>query len=179
MIESYPLVLGADKKLDSRALATFLLKHKPPTRDAETMVSEALVRAKTENKRVFLIMSASWCGPCRMLARFLSANKHLLDRYYIFVKLDVSRDKHADILMKRYQGKNAWNGVPWYVILGATGEPIIASNMTEPFAGGSTNIGFPSSKVTIDYFMMMLRKTAPGISEVSLNSLRNELEKKR
>lgn len=176
---TYPLRNGPDGKLDPRPLAAFLLQHKPPTRDAEAMLAEGLARAKAEDKRVFLIMSASWCGPCRMLARFLAANKDELGRHYAFVKLDVSRDAHANELIERYEGKDTSNGVPWYVILDADGKPLITSTSAEGDGeDGPSNIGFPSSKVGIDHFMTMLRQTAPRLSDEGLAALRRKLEEK-
>ncbi len=174
---TYPLRVGPDKKLDPRALSAFLLEHKLATRDAQAMLSEGLVQAKEGDRRVFLIMSASWCGPCRLLARFLTANKPELGRHYVFVKLDVSRDARAQELCDRYEGKDASNGIPWYVILDAAGKPLITSNAKEKEEYGSSNIGFPSSKSGIDHFMSMLRETAPRLSEQVLASLRKELEK--
>jgi thiol-disulfide isomerase/thioredoxin len=175
---TYPLRPSADGKLDPWPLGAFLLAHKLPTRDAEAMLSEALAHAKAGDRRVFLIMSASWCGPCRMLARFLAANKAELDRHYVFVKLDISRDTHAQELLARYEGKDARNGVPWYVILDAAGRPLVTSNAKESEEWGSTNIGFPSTKTGIDHFVTMLRQTAPRLSDQALASLRRELEKK-
>jgi hypothetical protein len=175
---SYPLQFGDGKKLDSRALAKFLLKHKLPTRDAEAMLANGLATAKSENKRVFLILSGSPCVPCRMLARFLAANKAELERHYVFVKLDVGRDTHADSVRERYESKSDINGIPWYVILDGAGKPLITSNAKELADGGPTNIGFPGSKEGIDHLMKMLRQTAPGLSGGALAHLRRELEKK-
>ena len=175
----HPLRLGPDKKLDAKALAAFLLEHKLPTRDAEAMLADAFARATAENTRVFLIMSASWCGPCRLLARFLSANKHELERHYVFVKLDVSRDTNARKLMDRYEGKDASNGVPWYVILDASGKPLATSNtkaIEEEY--GSSNVGFPSSKIGIDHFIGMLKQSAPDLTDATLAALRRGLETK-
>ena len=160
---TYPLRLGKDRKLDPQPLGAFLLQYKLPTRDAEVMLSDGLAQATAEQKRVFLIMSASWCGPCRMLARFLTANKAELGRHYVFVKLDVSRDTHAQALLERYQGKNASSGVPWYVILDPTGKPLVTSNAKEiEEEYGTTNVGFPSSKEGIDHFLKMLRQNRAG-----------------
>jgi thiol-disulfide isomerase/thioredoxin len=176
---TFLLRLDADKKLDGRALGAFLLEHKLPTRDAETMLLDGLAKAKAENKRVFLIMSASWCGPCRMLARFLVANKAELERHYVFVKLDISRDTRVGSLKEKYEGKDASNGVPWYVILDAAGEPLITSNAKElAEESSSTNIGFPSSKEGIDHFLKMLKETAPRLSDEALDSLRKGLSTK-
>ena len=88
----FPLRLDEAGKLDRRVLSTFLLGQKLAKRDAEKMLAEALLKAKAENKRVFLIFSASWCGPCRHLARLLDTQKAELERHYVFVKPDISRD---------------------------------------------------------------------------------------
>jgi thiol-disulfide isomerase/thioredoxin len=175
---TYPLRLGGDKALDARALGAFLGEQKLDTRDAERMLSAALERAKAGRKRVFLIMSASWCGPCRMLARFLAAHKAELEHHYVFVKLDVSRDEHADSLRARYE-KGEHNGVPWYVILDDDGKPLVTSN-TEAIKEeyGGTNVGFPSSKAGIDHFVSMLKQTAPGLSAEALETLRQALGRK-
>ncbi len=179
LIATYPLRLGNGKQLDARALGAFLLENKLPTRDAEAMLEAGLAQARAERKRVFLILSASWCGPCRLLARFLTANKAELGRHYVFVKLDVSRDAHASVLRERYESKDDINGVPWYVILDAAGKPLITSNAKELGEEyGTTNVGFPSSKEGINHFLKMIRQTAPELSDRTLAVLRQELEKK-
>ncbi len=173
---TYPLTLGADGRLDSRALGALLGEHKRPSRDAERLLADGLARARAEDKRVFLIMSASWCGPCRLLARYLAAHKAELGRHYVFVKLDVSRDLNADALKLRYEGKDAANGVPWYVILDASGTPLVTSNaeaLEEDY--GTTNVGFPSSEVGINHFLKMLEQTAPRLSAEALAALRRGL----
>ena len=95
------------------------------------------------------------------------------------MKLDLSRDTHAQELLERYEGKNASNGVPWYAIFDADGKPLITSNAKEVDEQyGSSNVGFPSSKGGIDHFLTMLRQTAPRLSGQALASLRGELETK-
>ena len=175
---TYPLRLAADGKLDSSALAAFLLAHKLPTRDAEAMLADGLAKAKAENKRVFLIMSASWCGPCRLLARFLVANKGELDRHYVFVKLDISRDTGAESLRNRFKEAES-GGVPWYVILDDAGQPLITSNDKELDAdSGNNNVGFPSSKEGIAHFLKMIKQTAPRLSDEALTLLGKRLSGK-
>jgi len=135
----YALGLDPNGKLEGRPLGEFLAGQKQPTRDAERMLAEALDKAKAEDKRVFFIMSASWCGPCRLLARFLAAHKSEFDPHYVFVKLDISRDQHIDSLSERQKG--SWDGsIPWFAILDAEGKAIVVSN--KPSSGS----GPPSTK---------------------------------
>ena len=135
------------------------------------MLAEALEKAKAENKRVFLIMSASWCGPCRMLARFLAAHKGELDPHYVFVKLDISRDEHADALSEHYKG-NRDGGIPWYAILDDDGKEIVTSNKPASRPGQpAPNIGFPTDPSSIDHFLGMIKRTAPRMSDETLKQL--------
>jgi thiol-disulfide isomerase/thioredoxin len=176
---SYPLRLDRAGKLDRQALATFLLGQKLATRDAERMLAGALATAKAENKRVFLIFSASWCGPCRSLARLLDTQKAELEQHYVFVKLDISRDQHAESLRERYpESKNG--GVPWYAILDETGKELITSNLEETSRRyGSSNVGYPGRRKGMDHFVKMLKQTAPRLTEDTLSQLRNAAAKEK
>jgi thiol-disulfide isomerase/thioredoxin len=178
LVATHALRLDEKHKLDGPALAAFLRKHKLATRDAERMLAKAREKAKAENKRVFFIASASWCGPCRRLSRFLAEHKDELEGHYVFVKIDISRDQHAENLCKRLQqGKH--EGVPWYAILDADGKVLITSNAPASDArSGSSNIGFPSSPEGVEHFLTMLKQTAPRLTQEQRNALRKGLEKK-
>lgn len=177
LIATHPLRLDEKQKLDAAALVDFLRKHKLAQRDAERMLAEAREKAKTENKRVFFIASASWCGPCRLLSRFLAAHKEELQDHYVFVKIDISRDLHADSLCKSLQqGKH--EGVPWYAILDENGKPLTTSNAPKTDSrSDSSNIGFPSSQEGIEHFLTMLKQTAPRLTQEQRNALKHGLEK--
>lgn len=177
LAETLPLELK-DNALDRRLIGAWMDRHKPPTRDAQAMLDEALARAKAEDKRVFFIFSASWCGPCRRLAQFLAPHKPELEKHYVFVKLDVSRDKHAGELRKRFE-KGESGGVPWYCILDGEAETLATSNLPEVNPQyGTSNMGFPTLPGEIDHFLGMLRTTAPGLADEQLDLFRKELSGK-
>lgn len=165
--------------LDGRSLGAFLAEHKRPTRDAERMLAEALTEAKAADKRVFFILSASWCGPCRLLSRFLAEHKDELARHYVFVKLDISRDDHADTVGGRFPASSG-GGVPWYAILDADGRVLATSDAAalKP-RYGNANIGFPSDPAAIEHLLKMLERTAPRLSGEALKELRKALSKQR
>src|SRR5205823_9894836 len=174
----FPLRLSGDK-LDADEVGRFLAEHKLPTRDAAQMLAEGLRRARAEDKRLFFIFSASWCGPCRMLAEFLSQHKAEFERHYVFVKLDVSRDEHAQELREKYKESKS-GGVPWFTILDAEGKMLITSNAPakeREDEGGNSNIGFPSEADGIEHFVKMLREKAPKLPAEKLAEIRAALAK--
>ncbi len=173
----YRLRLNEDGKLDRHFLSIFLLGQKLARRDAEKMLAEAIQKAKAENKRVFLIFSASWCGPCRQLERLLDTQKVELERHYVIVKPDISRDYHAETLRARYP-ESLNGGIPWYAILDAEGKELITSNKAKPTGrSGSTNVAFPGNRSGMDHFIKMLKQTAPALSEETLSALRKAAAK--
>ena len=172
---AHPLVLGADRKLDAAALGAFLSKHTLPTRDAEAMLAAGLAMANGQGKRAFLIFSNSWSSLGRGLGRFLAANRAELDRHYVFVRLDVERDAHAEAIRRRVKGDDPGD-VPWYAILDEAGNPLVNSDsVVLAGATGRANIGYPRSKEGIDHFIRMLKETAPRLTEEALASLRKSL----
>ncbi len=58
---------------------------------------EALAKAKKENKLIFMDAYASWCGPCKMMAKNTFTDKSVGDFFnenFINVKMDM--EKHAE-----------------------------------------------------------------------------------
>jgi thiol-disulfide isomerase/thioredoxin len=179
LVTTLPLELKG-KKLDSRSIGGWMAEHKLPTRDAQQMLDEALAKAQQEDKRVFFILSASWCGPCRMLARFLAPHKSELEKHFVFVKLDVSRDEHADELKARFK-ESASGGVPWYCILNAEDAQVLCTSNVpggNPRSGNS-NMGFPTLPKEVEHFVGMLKTTAPRLAEEKLAEYKAELLKKK
>ncbi|MCC7230756.1 MAG: thioredoxin family protein, partial [Fimbriimonadaceae bacterium] len=54
-------------------------------RPAETVLREAAERAKKESKQVFVVISSSWCGPCKIFWKHLHLPEiwTVLDRNYV------------------------------------------------------------------------------------------------
>jgi RNA polymerase sigma factor (sigma-70 family) len=178
------VVLGEDSKVMAqtsleleRATAAkdvkaFLAAHALPRRDAERLVADALARAQAENKRVWLQESATWCGWCRVLTRFLDEHRPIFDANYVVVEIDRSRCDHGEAVMKRYRpGKDG--GIPWCAILDADGR-LLAN-----WDGPDGNIGFPSGAKGIDFFLQVLTRTAPRLTAAQVAELRNGLEGKK
>jgi thioredoxin 1 len=97
--------------------------------DAQAQVSQALARAKADNKQVMIVFGANWCGDCKMLdGEFKKpALKTLLDANYVVVKVDVNRfNKNLDVV-KPY-GDVIKKGIPSIVIATPANQLVYATN---------------------------------------------------
>ena len=97
--------------------------------DAQAQVSQALARAKADNKQLMIVFGANWCGDCKMLdGEFKKpALKTLLDAHYVVVKVDVNRfNKNLDVV-KPY-GDVIKKGIPSIVVATAANQLVYATN---------------------------------------------------
>lgn len=65
--------------------------------------TSALKKAKTENKNLFICFSASWCGPCKMMEKYVFPNEKVaqyVDTHFIPLHLDIDIQENA-ALQKR------------------------------------------------------------------------------
>ena len=168
-----------DKQLDPRLIGGWMTKHKLPTRNAVQMYDAALAQAKAEDKRVFFILSASWCGPCRKLAGFLAPHKEELEKHFVFVKFDISRDEQADELQERFSASQR-SGVPWFCILDTEGKVLVTSNLPKVNPQyGTSNMGFPTLPAEVEHFAGLLKIGAPRLADEKLLEYKAELLKKK
>ena len=97
--------------------------------DAQAQVSQALAKAKADNKQLMIVFGANWCGDCKMLdGEFKKpAMKALLDANYVVVKVDVNRfNKNLDVV-KPY-GEVIKKGIPSIVIATPANQLVYATN---------------------------------------------------
>ena len=97
--------------------------------DAQAQVSQALAKAKADNKQLMIVFGANWCGDCKMLdGEFKKpALKALLDANYVVVKVDVNRfNKNLDVV-KPY-GDVIKKGIPSIVIATPANQLVYATN---------------------------------------------------
>lgn len=83
---------------------------------------DALLKAATEGKPVFLDISASWCGPCKMLKTNTFTNKQVGEYFntnFINVAVDGEKGEGVDLA-----GKYHISGYPTMLFLDSEGEVI-------------------------------------------------------
>ena len=83
---------------------------------------EALEKAATENKPIFLDIYATWCGPCKMLKKRTFSDKEVGDYYNAnFINIAVDGETKEGIeLINNYQV----NGYPTLLILDNKGKQL-------------------------------------------------------
>ncbi|ODA28508.1 hypothetical protein A6X21_12410 [Planctopirus hydrillae] len=163
--------LSTDGKIDAGKVLTFLKQNALDPSDAQQMLDSALAQAKQENKRVFVIEGATWCGPCWKLNSFLDTQKILLEKDYILLKLDQRLSGTEAVMNNLRQG--AESGIPWYAVLDHDGQP-----MTSSLREGH-NIGFPSDKDGYSHFIDMLDQTRQRLTPEDLVAIKTAVEIKK
>ncbi len=65
--------------------------------------SEIIAKAKNENKLIFFDAYASWCGPCKMLAKVIFTNDTVADFYnsnFVCAKIDMEKGEGVNLAKK-------------------------------------------------------------------------------
>ncbi|TWU45696.1 Bacterial Ig-like domain (group 1) [Novipirellula aureliae] len=167
VLDSHALCI--DGELSKEKLLESLRNHKPEMPDARTVLKDALRKAGEEDKRLIVQETATWCGPCQLLTRFLNANREW-EKDYILVKMD-HRLGGARELMKEIRD-GAEGGIPWLAILDTEGEKLITSNESE----SGDNVGYPSSESGQKHFFKMINETRQRMTEEEVEAFVEKLK---
>jgi hypothetical protein len=154
----------SEGQFSTELFAEFLRKHlHPPLGNARELLDEALVKAKKENKRVFVQTGGPGCGPCVILAEFLEKHEAMIEKDYVNIKFDTRMESFMEVYEKLTAGEA--RGAPWMTILDAGGETLITGDDEEG------NIGFPTEESEIAQFKKMFASTKQTISDQEIDDL--------
>jgi thioredoxin-related protein len=164
-------VLEVGDHHDPKKVAAFLEQWKVAPRDARRVVDEALARASSEDKRVFLTFGAPWCGWCHRLHDWMAQPEiaAILDRDLVIAQVDVDRMTGGKDVLKAYRPEEG-GGIPWFAILDAKGKALATSD------GPAGNIGYPAKPDEIGHFLSMIKGQAHRIDDGQLGQIRKSLE---
>ncbi|MDB5353196.1 MAG: thioredoxin domain protein [Planctomycetota bacterium] len=156
---------------DPKKVKAFLEEWAPPKVSAAKVVEAALVRASSEDKRIFLHFGAPWCGWCHKLDGFLAREDvaKILGKDFVDVKIDVDRMIGGKDVEAQYR-KNVQGGIPWFAFLDAKGEEIANAN------GPKGNIGYPATAEEIAHFVSMLKKAARKMDAGDIEAIEKALK---
>ena len=155
-----------------------------PSESADVLFAHAKAEAKQEHKRVLLVFSASWCGPCKFYERFLEdpQMKPIEEKAFVIQRIHVGERKSdpryantpGGVKLRSALGAVDEPGFPFLVITDETGRPIVNS-----YRDGSTcnNVGYPDSPEEIDWYVAMLKRAAPSLSPADMLATRTWLQK--
>jgi thioredoxin-related protein len=160
---------------------------------ANQVVENAKAQAIQQQKLIFLVFGASWCGPCHQQDAFMAApeTRTILEKYFVLAKLNVEEEvgKHPELnnpggekLLARLGGVDAEGrigGVPFLAFLDANGNLIVNSNRPTKRRAGGTNVGYPTAPEEIDWFMSMLEKAVPTMTTDERTTIDKWLKKHR
>src|SRR6185503_6247231 len=95
-----------------------------PPLSASEILMEATARAAKENKKVFVIFHASWCGWCHRMDKIMNNDscKKLFDNNFVVCHLVVMESENnkqlenpgGKELLEKYNGKD--KGIPFWLI---------------------------------------------------------------
>jgi thioredoxin-related protein len=155
---------------DPKKVKDFLSKWTAEPKDARKVLDEALARASSEDKRIFLHFGAPWCGWCHKLDEFLARPEiaAIVRRDFLDVKIDTDRMTGGKALLAKYCPNPG--GIPWFAVLDPKGEVLATSD------GPKGNIGYPAEPHEIDHFLAMLRKTTRRIEPAQIDQIESVLK---
>jgi thioredoxin-related protein len=155
---------------DPKKVQEFLSRWIATPKDANLVVKEALSRASSEDKRVFLVFGAPWCGWCHRLEEWLAQPDvaATMGPDFIVAKIDVDRMAHGNEVMLRYRTKVS-GGIPWYTILDSKGTKLATAD------GPDGYMGYPLEAKVIDQFLAMVQAQSRHVQAGQLEQLKRSL----
>lgn len=157
---------------------------------ADDILKADKLKAADQNKTIFLIFGASWCEACHQFDTFLALPEvaAIFDRYFVVSELTFGEASAghpdwdtpgADTLMLKYGGVSSVGtvGLPFIAIVDAKGKLIVNSIQPGKGKDAGAEAGFPTEPEEIRWFLSMLQKAAPAMTQDETHKIQAGLQK--
>lgn len=145
---------------------TLILNAQPPA--ATVVINKSKEEAAKENKKVFVIFHASWCGWCHKMDAAMNEPglKSFFKNNYVVTHLTVleSKDKKhlenpgGEKLLAEYHGDQG--GIPFWYIIDKNGKLLADSRLDNTDGTKGDNVGCPARPEEVSYFIKVLKNTS-------------------
>ncbi len=162
------LVVDAANEASAAKAAEFVKAHIPVIADAEEKWNQAFADAEATNRKVWARISGRYCGPCFMLTRWIDDQRQLLEKDYVFLKIERNQDKNGSGVADRVTRGNS-HGIPFFALFAPNGE------LVEESVGPLGNIGYPGSFESKNRFREMLLGTRKRLTDEEIDQLIDSL----
>lgn len=150
-----------NKTPSASELLPFLYQWKAKPSAATKALDKSRLTAQRKDKAVFVLFSTTWCGYCKRLKTMMSDPEiaAMISPYVDILEIDQEQLGGARELRYRLQ-RTPDGGIPWYAIVGNDGETVATSS-----SGLGRNIAMPSRKDSIKWFVEMIRRSSPKMTD--------------
>jgi len=155
-----------------------------PPESADKIMQAAYKQASKENKNVFVIFHASWCGWCRKMdsAMMESSIKPFFDNNYVITHLIVYESKGKETLenpgalelLTKHGGND--QGLPYWFIFDPKENLLADSRMQYAGKNKLDNSGCPANEEEVANFIKVLKKTS-SLKEKDLTTIAKRFRK--
>jgi thiol-disulfide isomerase/thioredoxin len=165
-------------------MATPSRAQQPPSVDS--VLAEAFRLAGQQQKNVFILFHASWCGWCHRMDKAMadtSCREYFENSYVIrHLVVDESPEKraleHPGVyeFRRRYGGEG--QGIPFWLVFDAKGALLADSRMPNADGSPGNNCGCPADGEEVSYFVRIVQKTSRLTNE-ALEAIRQRFLKNK
>jgi thioredoxin-related protein len=165
-------LLSCEQKSTRNTAQNIIIPEKQISR-ADTL-DLLLKQAGLENRNVFMVLGFTGCGGCKLFEKYHSdpGVKAILNKYFIITYIDYKKTRGGKELYARY----ASTAAPSWTIFDPDGKVLVNSDAPVPgIKDTKANIGYPSGKMEIGYYLNALKLAAPAIKNSECDFLADRL----